>query len=359
MNAPSTSALASFDAVLGWLECDGRVLLVRNDRLEGDDLASRWDLPGGRLHPGESLVDALVREWKEETRLEVVPQQLCLTVDGRRTRGESTLYAWRAFTFRVDVNDSAEPEAGEGIDEVCWVALADVPRYLDAPYHAALCRWITDRTITYDTVTWSEDASSTLRSKLFYLLRIAALAATGLLDELRVAMQHARASGCGAARLEETLLQLVPYAGVPRTLAAFTVLRSVDSHVASQAIGDVARGERAEQGRGVFERVYGDRADAILETIRTLHPTLPAWILEDAYGRVLAREGGLSLVERELLAVSVLGSLGSLEAPLLGHMRAAVRLGASKDDVADAVTCIPLTLGPERSRAARKLLLRV
>lgn len=38
---------------------EGRVLLLANDRGE-------WELPGGRLDPGESEADALVREIREE-----------------------------------------------------------------------------------------------------------------------------------------------------------------------------------------------------------------------------------------------------------------------------------------------------
>src|SRR5918998_4025786 len=42
---------------------DGDVLLVR--RLDTGD----WELPGGRVDPGESAVDALVREVEEEAGL--------------------------------------------------------------------------------------------------------------------------------------------------------------------------------------------------------------------------------------------------------------------------------------------------
>ena len=50
---------------------DDRVLLVRQDRM-GE---SYWLLPGGGVHFGESLHDALVRELHEELALDVEPQR--------------------------------------------------------------------------------------------------------------------------------------------------------------------------------------------------------------------------------------------------------------------------------------------
>ena len=82
------------------------------------------------------------------------------------------------------------------------------------------------------------------------------------------------------------------------------------------------------------------------------------WIQAFAYGKVLARPV-LTLLERELLAVSILTALGHLEGPLLGHMRACVRLGATPDDVAAAVAAVPHALGEANRDAAKALLTRL
>jgi 8-oxo-dGTP diphosphatase len=47
----------------------GRVLIAQ--RPAGKALAGRWEFPGGKLHPGESPYEALVRELREELGLEV------------------------------------------------------------------------------------------------------------------------------------------------------------------------------------------------------------------------------------------------------------------------------------------------
>ena len=49
---------------------DGRILLIRRGH---PPAAGRWSIPGGRVEPGESDLDAVRRELLEETGLAVVP----------------------------------------------------------------------------------------------------------------------------------------------------------------------------------------------------------------------------------------------------------------------------------------------
>ncbi len=52
------------------LRGDGAVLLIRRSPESKSD-PDRWDLPGGKMDYGERLVDALIREVREETALTV------------------------------------------------------------------------------------------------------------------------------------------------------------------------------------------------------------------------------------------------------------------------------------------------
>ena len=116
---------------------EGRVLLVRRG---SEPLKGHWTLPGGLLELGESLIEGVVREVREETGLVVEPLELVELIDrihrepmhreaGREARRENGPEAGRVryhyviadYLCRVTGGDL---HAASDADAVRWVERA-------------------------------------------------------------------------------------------------------------------------------------------------------------------------------------------------------------------------------------------
>jgi alkylhydroperoxidase/carboxymuconolactone decarboxylase family protein YurZ len=173
-------------------------------------------------------------------------------------------------------------------------------------------------------------------------------ACVGTAEATRAAVQAAHAAGASAEEIDETLLLVMPYAGVPRAITAFTIWREI--HPGASAVPQV-RDRRAE-GERTFEEVYGPGTGRIREGLRSLHPELHDGIIEDAYGRILSRRG-LSAADRELMAVPMLVALRA--APqAAGHARGALRSGVDRRAIVAAIEIAKPYLTPDELREATR-----
>lgn len=112
----------------------GRLLLIKRGH---DPEAGKWSLPGGRIEPGETDAQALVREMREETGLTVAPGPLLGAVERPGPDGRI-----------IDIRDYAATvtggtlTAGDDAADAHWVTAADVPHLpLTSGLADALASW--------------------------------------------------------------------------------------------------------------------------------------------------------------------------------------------------------------------------
>jgi 8-oxo-dGTP diphosphatase len=93
------------------IERDGRYLAAR--RTKPDWAAGRWEFPGGKVEPGESETDALVREIREELGVEIAV--------GMRVPGEWPLHDDLVLHLYVATLIDGEPQPLDHHDELRWL----------------------------------------------------------------------------------------------------------------------------------------------------------------------------------------------------------------------------------------------
>ena len=98
------------------VEREGRFLIVE-ERLEGRLVLNQ---PAGHLEDGESLVEAVVRETREETAWRLAPEALVGTYLWRNPVNERTFLRF-AFCGTVDVHDVHQP-LDTGIVRAVWLS---------------------------------------------------------------------------------------------------------------------------------------------------------------------------------------------------------------------------------------------
>jgi 8-oxo-dGTP diphosphatase len=96
----------------------GRMLLVLRGHGPGKGL---WSIPGGRVEPGETDEEAVIREVREETGLEVMCGQLLGSVD--RPAPAEAIIEIRDF---IAVVIGGELLAADDAADARWVSPADV-----------------------------------------------------------------------------------------------------------------------------------------------------------------------------------------------------------------------------------------
>jgi 8-oxo-dGTP diphosphatase len=97
-------------------DATGRLLMVRRATEPG---RGRWSLPGGRVEPGETDAEAVIRELREETGLEVVPGELVGSVERPARTG-----IYLIFDYAAEVAGGVL-RAGDDAAAATWASAAE------------------------------------------------------------------------------------------------------------------------------------------------------------------------------------------------------------------------------------------
>jgi 8-oxo-dGTP diphosphatase len=113
-------------AACALVDADGRVLLAK--RPPGKPLAGLWEFPGGKIEPGETPEEALIRELKEELDIDVAAKCLAPLSFASHSYPEFHLLM-PLFVCRRWEGDIA-PQQGQ---ELAWVRAQKLADYAMPP----------------------------------------------------------------------------------------------------------------------------------------------------------------------------------------------------------------------------------
>jgi 8-oxo-dGTP diphosphatase len=126
LNGVSGSVIPCVGAVIK--DDQGRLLLIKRGHEPG---AGLWSIPGGRIEPGETDAEALVREMQEETGLAVQAGPLLGTVR-RPVPGGPAAAGGQDSSAVLDIRDYAATvtggtlRPGDDAAEARWVAVSEL-----------------------------------------------------------------------------------------------------------------------------------------------------------------------------------------------------------------------------------------
>jgi 8-oxo-dGTP diphosphatase len=109
-------------AACALIDPDGRVLLAQ--RPEGKSLAGLWEFPGGKVDPGETPEQALVRELHEELGIETAAS--CLAPIAFASHGYEKFHLLMPVFACRKWNGVARPREGQALK---WVLPAELGGY--------------------------------------------------------------------------------------------------------------------------------------------------------------------------------------------------------------------------------------
>ena len=191
------------------------------------------------------------------------------------------------------------------------------------------------------------------------LITVTSLAVQQTLPQLKAHTNAALNVGVTPIELRETIYQLAPFIGFPKTLNALSVLnevlkeRGIEAPLKSTAT--INEEERFIKGLAIQNPLYGDEIKQAMKDLPDdMGADVARFLTEVCFGDFYTREG-LDIKTRELLFVAALVTTGN-NTTLKSHLKGSLKAGNSKEILTAAIIqCLPY-VGFPNTIAALKLL---
>jgi 4-carboxymuconolactone decarboxylase len=94
--------------------------------------------------------------------------------------------------------------------------------------------------------------------------------------------------------------------------------------------------DRYERGAEKFKEIKGENGEEAIERLKELDPDLARYVIEFPFGDIYTRPG-LDPKSREIATVAALIALGNAVPQLKVHIRSALNLGVSRQEIIEVI----------------------
>lgn len=94
--------------------------------------------------------------------------------------------------------------------------------------------------------------------------------------------------------------------------------------------------ERFKRGWETLKQIDGEQGERILSSLRNISPDFAKYLIEFPFGDIYSRPG-LDLKTRELAVVAALTAMGNATPQLKVHIRGAMNVGSSREEVIEVI----------------------
>lgn len=210
----------------------------------------------------------------------------------------------------------------------------------------------------------NEDEKTTLSAKQHGLVAIAASTGKGDLVKLKTELHNGLDAGLTINQIKEALIHIYAYAGFPRSIRGLQTFMVVMDERKTKGINDVmgneasiSKNERSkyERGKSILEELSGVPEKGEKTGYAAFAPQIEIFLKEHLFADIFERDI-LTYVERELITISVLASIGGVEPMLRSHLGICLNIGLRPKQLQHFTDIIKGTIGKKEAKTAQLVL---
>jgi alkylhydroperoxidase/carboxymuconolactone decarboxylase family protein YurZ len=206
--------------------------------------------------------------------------------------------------------------------------------------------------------------NKSLNEKEKSIIAISSLAAKGDLAKLKTGLQKGIESGLTVNEIKEVLVHLYAYCGFPRSIRGLQTFMEVLNERKAKGINDSTGREatvtkegnnKYEKGKKILSELTKMPAPEKLTGYAAFAPTIDSFLKEHLFADIFERDV-LTYAQRELVTISVIGTIGNADPMLQSHLGISLNVGITPEQLQEFVTIIRSTAGKKEAKTAQTIL---